>query len=251
MPPAAGRPLPGDPPATTATSKASAEAIEEQASAYQTLRESLFPVVAATREHDEAMKILNDRFPEASERGKEYADTQTLIAAKLRDAKIAANELANQFAGVATSIITGASSAKDAVASLLETLAQTALNKGFAQLFSLAIGSFGGSAPLTSIRPTARPIGFNARGTNAWSGGPTVVGEEGPEIVNLPSGTKIHSATQSRSMTGGGSGTVVNIDARGAQEGVAEQIRKEMGKMIPMIRAESYATIKDAGRRGY
>ena len=244
------RPLPGDPP-TTPGSRRSAEDIEDIASAYDGLRASLDPVIAATQEYDESMKILNEKFPIASERGQEYADTQTLIAAKLRDAKIAANELANQFAGVATSIITGASSAKDAVASLLETLAQTALNKGFAQLFSLAMGSFGGSAPLTSPRPMARPIGLNARGTNAWSGGPTVVGEEGPEIVNLPTGTKIHSATKSRSMSGGESGVVVNIDARGAVEGVAEQIRKEMGRMIPIIRAESYTTIKDAGRRGY
>jgi len=34
-------------------------------------------------------------------------------------------------------------------------------------------------------------VGRNASGTDYWRGGPTWVGEEGPEILNLPSGSKI------------------------------------------------------------
>lgn len=34
-------------------------------------------------------------------------------------------------------------------------------------------------------------IGNNAEGTDYWRGGPTWVGEEGPEIINLPRGTQI------------------------------------------------------------
>lgn len=46
----------------------------------------------------------------------------------------------------------------------------------------------------------ARGIGENARGTDNWKGGLTWVGEEGPELVNLPRRSKVHTATSSRMM---------------------------------------------------
>lgn len=45
-------------------------------------------------------------------------------------------------------------------------------------------------------------IGRNADGTDYWRGGLTWVGERGPEIVELPQGSRIHSAEDSRSMGG-------------------------------------------------
>jgi hypothetical protein len=43
-------------------------------------------------------------------------------------------------------------------------------------------------------------LGYNALGTNYWRGGPTVVGEYGPEIVNAPAGSQIYNAQQTRQM---------------------------------------------------
>ena len=43
-------------------------------------------------------------------------------------------------------------------------------------------------------------VGRNARGTNNWRGGLTWVGEEGPELVNLPAGSKVFPAQKSLSM---------------------------------------------------
>ena len=52
------------------------------------------------------------------------------------------------------------------------------------------------------------PAAGNAMGTNYWRGGTTVVGERGPEIVDLPRGSVIHSNAESRRMTSGaGRGT--------------------------------------------
>jgi TP901 family phage tail tape measure protein len=42
-----------------------------------------------------------------------------------------------------------------------------------------------------------KKVGNNARGTDYWPGGFTWVGEEGPEIVNLPPGTKIYNHDES------------------------------------------------------
>jgi DNA-binding HxlR family transcriptional regulator len=45
------------------------------------------------------------------------------------------------------------------------------------------------------------PIQRNYTGTSNFRGGATWVGEHGPEIVELPKGSKIHSANDSRAMT--------------------------------------------------
>lgn len=44
------------------------------------------------------------------------------------------------------------------------------------------------------------PLGFNAAGTPWWSGGATWVGENGPEIINAPRGSRITPAGQARQM---------------------------------------------------
>lgn len=58
----------------------------------------------------------------------------------------------------------------------------------------------------------------NARGTSYWGGGPTLVGEEGPEIADLPMGTAVTDAQKSKGVMarmggprgGGGGGNVTN-----------------------------------------
>ena len=67
-------------------------------------------------------------------------------------------------------------------------------------------GGFGGASLLGSGSAAsigAGLVGRNARGTRNWRGGPTWVGEEGPEIVNLPAGSQVYSAGESRAMAGG------------------------------------------------
>lgn len=44
-------------------------------------------------------------------------------------------------------------------------------------------------------------LGYNALGTRYWKGGPTVVGEYGPEIVNAPPGSQIYNAQETQQMT--------------------------------------------------
>lgn len=76
----------------------------------------------------------------------------------------------------------------------------------------------------------------NANGTSFFGGGYTWVGERGPEIVELPRGSKVHDATDSARMSSGGAGTivipvsiggqvietiVVDAQARSARRGVA------------------------------
>jgi len=48
--------------------------------------------------------------------------------------------------------------------------------------------------------------GYNADGTDSWRGGLTWVGEEGPELINAPRGSRIFSNSESMAMAGGSGG---------------------------------------------
>ena len=58
---------------------------------------------------------------------------------------------------------------------------------------------------------------FNAGGTDNWRGGLTWVGENGPELVSLPKGSQIHTAQESKQMTGV-TNWYVTIDAKNVKE---------------------------------
>lgn len=58
--------------------------------------------------------------------------------------------------------------------------------------------------------------GHNAGGTDNWRGGLTWVGESGPELVNLPKGSQIVSAQESRNY--GGDTFYISIDAKNVKE---------------------------------
>lgn len=68
-------------------------------------------------------------------------------------------------------------------------------------------------------------VGGLAEGTENWDGGPTWVGEEGPELLNLPRGSRVTPHDESMAMMSrGSSGTAMNSGVtfeRGAFEGAA------------------------------
>jgi phage-related minor tail protein len=58
---------------------------------------------------------------------------------------------------------------------------------------------------------TTGDVGHNATGTDYWRGGLTWVGEQGPELINLPRGAQVFPHGESMAMAGGG-GVTVNIN---------------------------------------
>lgn len=47
-------------------------------------------------------------------------------------------------------------------------------------------------------------VGHNAGGTDNWRGGLTYLAENGPELVDLPQGSRVHTAQETRQILGGG-----------------------------------------------
>jgi TP901 family phage tail tape measure protein len=71
----------------------------------------------------------------------------------------------------------------------------------------------------------------NATGTQYWSGGRTWVGEHGKEIVDLPSGSKVYTASQSKKMLSNNGGISVSIVVQGNMIG-NEEYANYMGNHI-------------------
>lgn len=69
-------------------------------------------------------------------------------------------------------------------------------------------------------------------------GGLTVVGEQGPELVNLPKGARVHSNADSKKMVGGTKNNVVNnhvnvtINAKDTSDAELRRIAEQVGNMI-------------------
>lgn len=57
--------------------------------------------------------------------------------------------------------------------------------------------------------------GENALGTQYWKGGLSLVGEHGPEIVNLPGGSKVNTASTTKGLLGGNGGIQVFVTVQG------------------------------------
>jgi hypothetical protein len=100
----------------------------------------------------------------------------------------------------------------DVLQSLLKTMGRAGINSLFASFFNAPAS--GGLSPFTAALGLGG-IGRNAEGTDNWGGGPTWVGEKGPEILNVPKGAQIipnNVATRS----GGGNSFALTVSLAGA-----------------------------------
>ena len=109
----------------------------------------------------------------------------------------------------------------DVFTSTLRKMAQEWVSNGIQKMLNALIGAKGsadtGMAGAALDRPSGglggiiknvigHFVGKNAMGTDNWRGGPTWVGERGPEIVNLPRGAQVIPNHRIGAASGGGAG---------------------------------------------
>lgn len=82
------------------------------------------------------------------------------------------------------------------------------------------LGSGGTPGTASGGYQNSPDVGGNAAGTDYWGGGLTWVGEEGPELVDLPAGSSIYSNQESMSF--GGNTYQITVDARGSNTSARE-----------------------------
>lgn len=152
-------------------------------------------------------------------------------------------------------------SLNDAVRSLLNSLANLAFNQLavpaaeslgsslFSGLFS-GLFSTGGGADISS----AAKIRAFAAGTSFAPGGPALVGEQGPELVNLPRGSEVISADVTRRLLNGGAGAgmtiVQNNDFRGADPSIVGALEARLARLKQETVAAAVAMVERNALKG-
>ena len=99
---------------------------------------------------------------------------------------VQADPLAAKITGITLLII-------GLVAAITALIAVIGVMKGKSKEVQSTMNSIGGA-----VSGGRTNVGHNARGTQSWRGGATWVGENGPEIVDLPEGTRIYNNNRSR-----------------------------------------------------
>lgn len=175
-------------------------------------------VFEATRTPAEAYGLEVERLNALLQKGAIDQDTYNRAITQAQDAFQQAELSGNQFASslsdglanVFSNIVDGSKSATDAIGDLIKSLGQMALQAGFKALLG---GIFGGGGGFK--------LPFFANGTNSAPGGLAMVGERGPELVNLPRGSQVIPNSALRE--GGGH---ITVDVR---------MGVENGNIVPLI----------------
>ncbi|WP_144223604.1 hypothetical protein [Mesorhizobium amorphae] len=183
-----------------------------------------------------------------SEAYAQQAEVLRQVRERQQDAEQASGEFYDTFKNGAIDAITGARKLSDVLKELGTRFASMLLNSGFDMLFRPQQGnSLGGSFGSVFDWIGKFITGSFANGTSSAPGGLAIVGERGKELVNLPRGSQvIPNDITEKLVSGGGGGSpiyvggpTINVDARNAQAGVGDEVRRAVkdatGNITPLV----------------
>jgi tape measure domain-containing protein len=122
-------------------------------------------------------------------------------------------DIADNFRETMADIVVNFDNAKGALASFLQMLAKMAAMEGVEAIFGKSGTSIGGgeggdssgsSGLISAAWGGVKSIPGFANGTNSTPGGSVLIGERGPEIVDLPRGSRVTPSAPSMAMLRGG-----------------------------------------------
>jgi hypothetical protein len=225
----------------TAIMRDHGEVTQAQIDKYEKLRQTMSAQQALTAAGITLTKEHSAAFISSSEGIK----TATASYDKARDSLNKINSASSQIGSALSTAFSDAivegKSLNDVFTSLLKTLEKAAINSIFTSIFNPGVG--GGLSPFASFLGFGS-VGKNAEGTDNWRGGPTWVGEKGPEIVNLPRGAQvIPNAVAGRSAAAPSNIINYHIDASGADAGTVARIENVLAAHARAIGSQGLAMI--------
>jgi len=176
------------------------------------------------------IKSLIDTIPDLAKVSDEMLAIQTRNDELNNSFKTIGMTVSDAFKGM----LTGAMSWKDGMRSLIASVIDE-LWKLFVvqQIVGLVSSALGGASGMPGKMGTASDAlklvqvpGF-ANGTTYAPGGMALVGERGPELVNLPRGSQVIPNHKMRGGSGGGIN--ISVDARGASDPAAVRAQVQQG----------------------
>lgn len=240
--------------------------IDELADAYENLKSSVDPAYAATQEFEQGQALVNAALAAGIITQQEAAETMKQLKEEYTNLNEEQNKGVQQAAKFFTSIVSGAKSAKDAVADLAAKMADKLLNQGFELLLGGLFGGGGGGGGFLDFLFNANGNAFNQGSVQAFATGGVVdgatmfnmsggkkgvMGEAGPEaIMPLSRGSdgKLGVKAQNNSNQGSAINVNVNysIDARGTNNEAVENLRAEQQRDRARLKTEVIGAIREA-----
>jgi len=204
------------------------------------------------------IEALAEQYGLATAESERLAESQD----QLRESMEEINELGKDVMGGFIDDMIAGKSASEALAGALQKVGQKLIDIGLNSLFSpkgggggiLSLLFGGGTTGFKGDILSGKRIGLFAKGTNFAPGGPAIVGEKGPELINLPRGSQvIPTAPTLRALQNGG-GSIsapvhVSIDARGADEAGLTRVAREVAMLKATLPGTIVSTVKEAKKR--
>lgn len=199
---------------------------------------------AITPEMRENIGQIADEYARATAEANQLAEAQDKIRQRSEEWQDLAKDATR---GIVDDLIAGKSAA-DAFSNALGRIAQKLLDMAFDDIFTGLFKGGGGGGFLGGLIP-----GF-ATGTNYAPGGLAIVGERGPELVNLPRGSQVipnHAIGSPAMLSGGGSSGgsftfAPQIDARGADVAAVARLEQVVARQQAEFEGRVVGTMRKA-----
>lgn len=164
------------------------EVTQQQLDTYEKLRSSMSATQALQASGINLTKEHADAFLSASTAIKSATEASDKAKDALKELNSVSATLGSALSTAFGDAIVDGKNLNDVMSSLLKTLEKAAINSIFTSFFNPK--SAGGLSGFASILKGVGLPGF-ASGTDNAPGGLAIVGEKGPELVNLPRGSKV------------------------------------------------------------
>jgi hypothetical protein len=219
----------------TALLKAGGEVTQKQIDLYEKYRQTMSASQALEAAGINLTKEHKAAFLDSSNGIKVATDAYDAASHKLQQLNSASQTLGSGLASAFNGAIFSGEKFNQVLTNLLKSLGSAGINSIFAKIFNAPAS--GGVSPFLS----AIGLGHNAEGTDNWSGGPTWVGEKGPEILNVPRGAQIiPNNIATRAGTAGATNNI-NVAVTGATGNAEIQSMVTAGMQVAYQRAVAAA----------
>lgn len=235
-----------------------ASAAERQAEAIDRVMQSLSDEIAmiamsdeARRTHDALRQAGVDIYSAEGQAIAEQVEQLMALEAQLERNASATQAIENSARNAFASFVTGAQSAREAAAGLLSSLADMAANAAFNTLIG---GGFGGGGAFGALAGAIFGSGGGAAVPSFDGGGQTKAGPRsggldgrGGFLAMLHPDETVIDHTKGQAIA---PSITISIDARGAVDGVAEQVNQQIRAALPEISRTVVSAVSDGQRRG-
>jgi hypothetical protein len=224
------------------TMQAEAATVSDNVYAQEEFKTQLILTEKALDQYGEVTAKVNDEIALTSQRAAEAKLALAQHTFQLNKLNSASQEVGQALSTAFADAIVEGKSLNDVFSSLIKTLEKAAINSLVMSFFTPGAG--GAMSPFASL--------FKAAGGTSFApGGMTLVGEQGPELVNLPRGSQVFPNDVTRNMGSSGGAIVYSpaIDARGASVEAVARLAQIIEQDRAAFASRTVTTIQQA-RRG-